>query len=134
MVMTDPDRRRRRLSLLLLLVIAVLGGVTMRYAASTTSIARSLKDSDELAGCRALYRADIDVANSNVQSLFLRGLAAAAGDDDAFVAEILTPDADGVSRVDRALQDLDDANAAYADAVERSIADPDAFLAACRRP
>lgn len=131
MVMTDPDNRRRWASLGLLLVIFILGLLTFRFAADAASTTDALKDSDDVAGCRAVFRADLDDAQANASVLFLRGLAAATSDNDAFLAEILTPDAEGLTVVDRTLTAVETAADEYAAAVEASIDHPDAFRAQC---
>lgn len=131
MVMTDPDTRRRWLSLALLLVIAVIAALTFRYAGDAASTTSALEESDKLAACRASHRVEVDDAQAHASVLFLRALVAATTDDDELLADLLTPSAAGVSKIDEAIDAIETASSSYAGAVELSRTDPDAFLAAC---
>ena len=156
MVMTDPDRRRRRLSILLLLVIVVLAGFGLRYALEASSTAGQIQTGDEISGCRAEYRADVDAAEGELDvaddvlsdadrarsDLFLDGLVAAAAPElaDTSLEEILAavPDAEqdiaaATREVVLARAGLAAARETYSDAVSLSRTDPDRFLEECRR-
>lgn len=139
-----PEVNDRRLNVLLgAAIVTAVGMIVFALIAvpkivdsstTTNAIARS----SEIGGCRSTYRVEVDeavagvlVAKSRLDEATNAGLEAAITDDDALLAELVgtLPGLREVLEVN--VTELERATAAYHDAVELSIADPDAFLEAC---
>ena len=83
--------------------------------------------STELSSCRSLARVPIDEARTVNDALILRGLVASATGDDALMTDVLSEAEAGIALVV-------EATLRYVEAVERSSADPEGFLADCQLP
>ena len=83
--------------------------------------------STQLSSCRSLARVPIDEARTVNDALILRGLVASATGDDALMTDVLSEAEAGIALVV-------EATLRYVEAVERSSADPEGFLADCQLP
>lgn len=115
--------------ILAFVAILVLGSALMLVIAlpaifSAENNSDQIRDGNEMAACRSIYRAKIDDASANLQIVIAQGLQAIAKDDEAGLDEAVLGLAETELMLQRATDD-------YTDAVNRSSADPEAFLADC---
>lgn len=134
--MNDPetivveDRAQDRLvkglqfgTAVLTVIVLVLAGMTLPAALSGADNSSRVQESTDIAACRALARVPIDEARTEIESLILDGLTAAAvGALDPAV----------LARADTAQAALVAATSSYKASIELSTADPEAFLEQCR--
>ena len=116
--------------ILAFVAILVLGSAMMLIIAlpaifSAENNSDQVRNGNEMAACRSIYRAKIDDASANLQVVISQGLQALARDDDAALDQAVVGLAETENRLKQATND-------YTDAVNRSSEDPDQFLAECR--
>lgn len=145
MLRPSPHPSDRRLNVLLAVAAVVAAAVLVLLLIAVPKILSSatstneIKRGNDIAGCRAGYRAQVDDAASRLQTSRARldvatseGLAAAVGDDDAALVAAVSKS--GKARADvisdaAALADVTDR---YSDLVRLSRDHTDRFLHLCR--
>ena len=130
-VVEDPGQDRLVKGLqfgtaVLTVIVLILAGMTLPAALSGADNSSRVQESTDIAACRALARVPIDEARTEIESLILDGLTAAATGELDRTSDVLL-------KAEGAQARLVDATATYKAAIELSTADPDAFLADCQR-
>jgi hypothetical protein len=125
------------LTVVLVTVMVVMTGLTIPGIVSNTT---SAQRNDNLASCRAEFRAKVDDANivllnafGEVQTGISEAIVASIRQDPTTLALIAADLQTAEAAKHEALVELTDAAADYSDAVRRSRIDPDGFLDDCAK-
>lgn len=133
-ISTQTKTRGGRIVPVLLAIMVVTVTATFLYVRSSSSDTDAIRAqqeteavNDEVAGCKTLYRAEIDTAAGDLEILNAEGLRAAF--DERPTERSLQ---DVFNDSDAAITALIDANERYAVEGELSLSDVDQFLANCK--
>jgi len=126
-----PSSRLGRFTVTVLIVLVAAVAATLVIVANSATDSESARISSaetqeqaQIAGCRSVYRSDIDDASARLDVLIATGLPAAVAEDEAALNAVL-------AEFPAAVDALNTANDEYRAAIIRSLQDPDEFLREC---
>lgn len=146
LLQTSRDAEDRRLNVLVIaaaivaVAVLVLLSIAVPKILSSASATKQIKQGNDIAGCRAGYRAQVDDAASRLQTSRARldvatseGLTAVAGDDDAALLAAVSKSGLARAQVIADADNLATVTARYSDLVRSSRDHPERFLDTCRK-
>lgn len=142
---TSREANDRRLNLLVLaaaivaVAVLVLLSIAVPKILSSASTTKEIKQGNEITGCRAGYRAQVDDSSSRLQTSRARldvatseGLTAAVGDDDSALLAAIAKSGKARADVIADADDLARVTDRYAELVRLSRDHEENFLKLCR--
>ena len=124
---------------LVAIAVLVLAIANLVESSTASTNSEAVLDGNAISACRVEYSSQVTEAQDLVDGardaqadLVMMGLVAAATGDDELLANLVAEVPVVADRIDEARARKVEAVERYADAVERSTVDPEAFLDACR--
>ena len=123
---TSATQRLRHLTAFITFAILAIGLVTLWQTLQAKTSSERIRESSAVTACRSELRAEIDVANSETNRLFLLGVQALAEDDPVALDALIDSIPDALAASEAAVE-------GYAEGATLARTDPAAFLASCRK-